>query len=512
MKTIKLIRYILLAFPVAVFLFWSCGKEWLEIEPVAMDTPENLKGEPIENMKLNLATAYNSVTYVYPWGASSWVALNCASGDANTGGGAAGDRIEYEEMENFNRLNSASLSPQYIWEKNFRGIRSVNQMLVDYLDFSSDAVNAVKGESKILRSYFYFDMVRMFGDVPYFTEDTTFNVAGVRIPANVVLDSLIKTIKSNVKYVKRKSANGKMTYDAAHVLLAKIYLWKKDYINAAAALDTVILSEKFQLLGDYGSVFSYTNPRNAEVIFCTNPISTGDNGSWNNFTSLYNIDIKLAGIRDFVDKRSGDDAIVNGWGFVKPRRELVDAYIEAGDIVRLNENIWFGDETLTDYAQYFEEPLYERSQRNSTGVLSYAGDLYGYEGFFRKKYTNYEGMQRAGDWVKATFIIYRYADVLLLRAECALNGADGDADALINEVRARVSLDPLTGATMDDLKLERRLELAFEYERYFDLVRWGDAATVLAGQGYDPAKNGLFPVPQNEIDLSGGILTQNQGY
>lgn len=495
----------------AVLLLWSCGEDWLEIEPVAMDTPENLKGEPTDVMKLALATAYNSVTYVYPWGASSWVALNCASGDANTGGGAAGDRVEYEEMEHFDRLNSASLSPQYLWEKNFRGIRNINQMLKDYREFSSDEVNLIKGESKILRSYFYFDMVRLFGDVPYFTEDSTYNVAGIRIPAAVVLDSLAETVKNNAHYLKRKSANGKFTYDAAFVLLAKIYMWQKNYVDAAAALDTVISGGKFSLLESYASVFAYNSPRNAEVIFCTNPKSTGDNSSWTNFTSLYNIDVKLTGIRDFVDTRSGNDAIVNGWGFLKPRKNLVDAYIAAGDMVRLNENIWFGDETLTDYAQYFEEKLYERSQKTD-GIVSYSGDVYGYEGFFRKKYTNYQGYLRAGDWVGATFIIYRYADVLLLRAECALNGAGGDADALINEVRDRVSLPPLSGATMDDLKLERRLELAFEYERYFDLVRWGDAATVLAGNGYNSAKNGLFPVPQTEIDLSGGVLTQNTGY
>lgn len=510
MKTMRSIRYTLLAIPLAILLLWSC-EDWLEIEPIAMDTPDNLKGEPIDNMKLALATAYNSVTYAYPWGASSWIALNCASGDANTGGGAAGDRVEYEEMEHFDRLNSASLSPQYIWEKNFRGIRSVNQMLVDYSEFSSEKVDRVKAESRILRSYFYFDMVRFFGDVPYFTEDTTYNVEGSRIPADEVLDSLINTIKANVDLVKRKSANGKITYDASYVLLAKIYMWKKDYVNAAAALDTVILSDKFSLLSSYSEVFNYLKPRNEEVIFCTDPQNIGNPGSWDNWVSLYSIDMKLAGIRGFVDKRTGNDAIVNGWGFIKPRKELVDAYITAGDMVRLNENIWFADESLTDYVDYFDEKLYERSQ-STDGVLSYAGDVYGYEGFFRKKYTNYEGYERAGDWVKATFILYRYSDVLLLRAECALNGADGDADGYINEVRERVSLDPITGATMEDLKLERRLELAFEYDRYFDLVRWGDAATVLAGQGYDPAKNGLFPVPQSEIDLSGGILTQNPGY
>lgn len=506
-----MIRYIILAFSFAVLLFWSCGEDWLEIDPVAMDTPENLKGEPLDVMKLSLATAYNSVTYVYPWGASSWVALNCASGDANVGGGAAGDRIEYEEMQHLDQLGPNSLSPQYLWEKNFRGIRNVNQMLSDYREFSSEAVDILKGESKILRSYFYFDMVRMFGDVPYFTEDSTYNVEGVRIPANIVLDSLITTINANAHYLKRKAANGKLNYDAAHVLLAKIYMWKKDYVGAAAALDTVINGGKFKLLDSYASVFNYTSPRNEEVIFCTKPTTAGDPSSWENWVSLYNIDMKLCGIRDFVDTKTGNDAIVNGWGFLKPRKDIVDAYIAAGDRVRLNENIWFADETMTDYAQYFDETLYDRSKKTD-GVTSYSKDVYGYEGFFRKKYTNYKGYIRAGDWVEATFILYRYADVLLLRAECALNGAGGDADAFINEVRERVSLEPITGATMDDLKLERRLELAFEYDRYFDLVRWGDAADVLAGNGYNPARNGLFPVPQSEIDLSNNVLTQNPGY
>ena len=497
----------------AVLIFWSCGKDWLEIDPVSMDSPENLKGEPTEVMKLSLATAYNSVTYCYPWGASSWVNFNCSSGDVNVGGGAAGDRVEYEEMEDFTRLNSASLSPTYLWEKNFRGIRNVNQMLIDYRDVArTETVEAIKGESKILRSYFYFDMVRLFGDVPYFTEDTSYNAEGLRIDADVVLDSLIATIKSNVHFLKRKGANGKFNYDAAHVLLAKIYLWKNNYVDAAAALDTVILGTKYSLQESYADVCAYNRQFNAEVIFCTKPKSTGNDASWDPWTSLYNIDIKLCGIRDFVDIKTGSESIVSGWGFLKPRKDIVDAYIAADDMIRLNANIWLADPDLTDYIPYFDEPLYDRSTKTDDGRLSYANDAYGYEGFYRKKYANYFGLRRSADWVDMSMIIYRYADVLLLRAECALNGADGDADALINQVRARVSLDPLTGATMEDLKLERRLELAFEFDRYFDLVRWGDAATALAGNGYDPSKNGLFPVPQTEIDLSGGVLTQNPGY
>jgi starch-binding outer membrane protein, SusD/RagB family len=514
MKTIKSIRYLILSFPIAALVLGSCGKDWLEIDPVAMDTPENLKQEPLDVMKLALSTAYNSVTYVYPWGTSAWVNANCTSGDVNVGGGAPGDRVEYEQTQHLDLLTPESLATQYIWERDFRGIRNVNQMLKDYGSFSSEKVDALKGESKILRSYFYFDMVRYYGDVPYFTEDSTYNVEGVRISADVVLDSLINTIKANAHYLKRKSANGKFNYDAAHVLLAKIYMWKKDYISAAAALDTVINGGKYELLDNYGDIFMYNKQFNKEVIFCSKPKSTGSNSSWTNFTSLYNIDMKLCGIRNFADKNEGVDGITAGWGFLKPRKELVDAYVDAGDMVRLNANIWYADPNLTDYAQYFDQGLFERDKKQSDGVtLTYSGDVYGYEGFFRKKYTNYNGLQRSGDWVDMSIIIYRYADVLLMRAECALNDADGDADALINEVRARVSLDPITNATMDDLKLERRLELAFEFDRYFDLVRWDDAAAVLtANNGYRAETNGLFPIPQTEIVLSNGVLSQNAGY
>jgi hypothetical protein len=276
----------------------------------------------------------------------------------------------------------------------------------------------------------------------------------------------------------------------------------------------VINGEKYVLLDNYGDIFMYNKQKNQEVIFCSKPQNTGSNSSWTNYTSLYTIDLKLAGIRNFADKIKSPEGIVSGWGFLKPRKELVDAYVAAGDLVRLQANIWYADPTLTEYADYFPDgALFDRDVKTSTGALTYATDVYGYEGFFRKKYTNYLGLMRSVDWVDMSFIIYRFADVLLMRAECALNGADGDADALINQVRERVSLDPITGATMDDLKLERRLELAFEFDRYFDLVRWGDAAAVLtANNGYRAETNGLFPIPQSEIDLSNGVLTQNPGY
>src|SRR6056297_556510 len=103
----------------------------------------------------------------------------------------------------------------------------------------------------------------------------------------------------------------------------------------------------------------------------------------------------------------------------------------------------------------------------------------------------------------------RYADVLLMCAEAYLQSGSGDPLPLVNQVRERASLDELGSVTMDDIKLERRLELAMEGHRFFDLVRWGDAASVLGDRGFVQGKHEVFPIPQEEIVNSNYALTQN---
>ena len=106
----------------------------------------------------------------------------------------------------------------------------------------------------------------------------------------------------------------------------------------------------------------------------------------------------------------------------------------------------------------------------------------------------------------------RYADVLLMCAEAYLQSGTGDPLPLINKVRDRASLDDLGSVTMDDIKLERRLELAMEGHRFFDLVRWGDAPDELGELGFVEGKHEVYPIPQEEIDNSNGKLEQNDGY
>jgi len=99
-----------------------------------------------------------------------------------------------------------------------------------------------------------------------------------------------------------------------------------------------------------------------------------------------------------------------------------------------------------------------------------------------------------------------------MMAEAVLQSGTGDPDLYFNEVRERAELVPITGVTMDDIKKERRLELAMEGFRFFDLVRWGDASSELGELGFVEGKHEVLPIPQSEIDNSNGELEQNSNY
>jgi hypothetical protein len=109
--------------------------------------------------------------------------------------------------------------------------------------------------------------------------------------------------------------------------------------------------------------------------------------------------------------------------------------------------------------------------------------------------------------------VFRFADVILMLAEAKFNnGNTGDAMTLVNEIRTRAKLPPVTSITYDIIKKERRLELAMEGTRFFDLKRWGDAETALAFDGFVAGKSEYFPIPLAEITKSNGVLVQNPGY
>ena len=139
----------------------------------------------------------------------------------------------------------------------------------------------------------------------------------------------------------------------------------------------------------------------------------------------------------------------------------------------------------------------------------------GYTGRYKKKRAPWAHItsESGPEWnFETNERMIRYADVLLMCAEAYLQSGTGDPLSLVNQVRERAMLDPLGSVTMEDIKLERRLELAMEGHRFFDLVRWGDASSELGELGFEQGKHEVLPIPQSEIDNSNGELEQNDNY
>jgi len=178
-------------------------------------------------------------------------------------------------------------------------------------------------------------------------------------------------------------------------------------------------------------------------------------------------------------------------------QDLIAAYDAEGDSER-KYGTAYGEDFLTSIgASSWEQPE-------------------GYTGWYSKKRAPWAHLtsESSPEWnFETNERMIRYADVLLMCAEAYLQSGTGNPLPLVNQVRERAMPDnPLSAVTMEDIKLERRLELAMEGHRFFDLVRWGDAASELGEFGFIENKHEVFPIPQSEIDNSNGALLQNNNY
>jgi len=373
------------------------------------------------------------------------------------------------------------------WTGHYLGIARANAIL-DRLPATTSVPQASKdrfeGEAKFMRAMFYFNLVRLFGDVQLVTQEITspYGANGLtRSPASQVYELIVsdlKTAEEKLPTTIAAAEAGRASRWAARSLLGKVYLTLKQYDNAAAKLKEVIDSKAHDLLPVYANVFSPTTSftANREVIFAVQYLS-GQIGQgsdmWSNWAP-FNAGTALLG--------TGGGG---GGGFNRPTADLVKAY-EPGDL-RKDASL------LTTY-------------KNAQGRD--VADAYVVK--FRQ-----QGALNADSDVD--FPILRYADVLLMYAE-ALNELGKPADALpfLNQIRKRAGLADKTALSQADMRLalegERRVELAFENHRWFDLLRTDRYLPVLTGKGLKvQAYQKLYPIPQRETDLN-KALTQNAGY
>ena len=499
----NLSKYILV---VSFFTLFSCGDDFLDLDPRGTELETNFYQNE-EEIFQGLVAAYD----VLQWGGTNgWTMklglYNAASDDTYAGGSDASDQPSWVAFDNFTL--DPFLGPQSgLWAKNYTGIYRTNlvlEKLVEVEGLSSEFVARTSAEAKFLRAYYYFDLVRMFGNVPLITNVLTGDelYEQVQSPASEIYTQIeqdLNDARNTFELPSTLPADelGRVTKGAVSALLGKVILFQNDesrMTECASIFEEVIGSNIYALETDFNSIFDTNNEFGIESVFEIQH-SDAQRGGWGNFANGTegNYNVQFFGMRDYVGP-----SYSAGWSFCPVTEDLVDAM---SSDPRFEATIIDGTALRAQGASYTE----------------------GYQNtnYFIRKYAGLEE-DRAPDgepalnW-KHNIIEIRYADVLLMAAEAyTRSGNDSAARGYLNDVRRRVFLQPVTSASgsqlLDFIHRERRLELATEGHRFFDLVRTGRASDVLGPTGYIAGVHEVLPIPQAEIDISEGNLIQNSGY
>lgn len=436
-----------------------------------------------------------------------FVGIFSITSDDSDKGSTPADAPAQIELDNFTVLPTNGLLNTF-YTGHYNAINKANVVLneadsaLSVGAISEEDFNLSTAEARFVRGYLYFNLVRTFGGVPLVdalvTDQGEFNIpraSEAEIYSLIVSDLQFAATHLPVEW--DAAFVGRPEQTAAQGLLAKVYAYQEDWALALESAQQVINSGQHDLNTPYATIFTEAGENSSESLF---EIQNLRNESYN-FPSDY---ARVQGVR-------GSGQWDFGWGFNSPSTELVDAY-EPGD-PREDATILYAGET-TPYGETLPEALPVGSLPN--------------ERYNQKVYTNptyrIAANNRQGDWVNIR--ILRYADVVLIAAEAANELGETDlALQYLEMVRARARggnaaiLPEITerdqAALRDLIRHERRIELALEHERFFDLVRWGIAAEVLHAAGktnFVEGKHEVMPIPQPEIDRSNGVLTQNPGY
>jgi tetratricopeptide (TPR) repeat protein len=380
---------------------------------------------------------------------------------------------------------------------NYTGITRANYILEhqDNIDFPGKA--HIIAEAKFLRAYYYFELVKFFGDVPLILDKRIGIEEARSIPrspkSEVYAQIEADLIAASAVLNPTASQKGRATKGAAKSLLGKVYLYQNKFTEAAEILEEVIASGQYSLYQDYSTLFSVAAEGNPETVFDIE--YTGlEGGSYGCLICLEgNAAVGFQGIRQYNGPVYGD-----GNSYNLPTPELYAAFSPI-DSRR--------EATVLDIEAFIA------AQPNAASI-TYAIGAGGHTGYYNNKYIKRQGEIGLPDndlTSPVNYRVIRYADVLLMAAEANYQiGNPTRATQLVNQIRQRAGIPGASVNSVEKVYLERRLELSGEGHRFFDLVRTGQAAQFIPG--FVTGKHELFPIPQVEIDLAGGNWTQNPGY
>ena len=493
MKKIKLI----LALVFTTLLVKSCSENDLELTNPNQLSPETFfKTEAQVQSAVNAAYANLQTRGLYA--RHMFFMMDNMSHENTAALHLEADKAEYTNFS----FNSSHGPISDYWNSCFRGINKANfvlgnQELIDEIPesfLSTARKNKFIGEAKFLRALYYFFLVTRFGDVPLITEIPETATGFPRSPAADVYQQIITDLQEaqTVLLEKGEEDNGRANRGAAIALLGKVYLFMGN--KTAALTEFNKIYGEYTLEDEYFNNFTEEGEHGPESIFEVEFDDDLGNGA------VWNSTFDGAGPNE-VTFRGQEYGILN-WFNVYPSEDLLNEY-EAGDS-RYQDNFYSPGDTYSNGTITSETLVVD-------GVQALAG---------WRKYQNYykDASEDQASGINAKVI--RYADVLLMMAECTYETNPGLAMDYINEVRQRPSVDlpPVSGlsgdALFDAIVHERKVELAGEQTRFPDIVRWGIAAQELAGTNFQVGKHELFPIPDGEISSNENIsdADQNPGY
>lgn len=500
----KIINYSFIAVALMISLV-SCEKGFVDIQP---------KGQFLSaNYYADKDQAYGALVGVYDLmrknsgGFENQISMmNAGSDDHYAGGGGATDGAGIQGFSNYTL--TAIIMPGSFWSDYYQGIFRANTLLskIDGVTMDASLKARFTAETKALRAMYYFNLVRMFKNIPLLLEPlTATNMYEVTqaAPAEIytqIEKDLTEAIANLPVTINVSTEGGRLTKGAAQALLGKVYLYDNKNALAAAQLADVngtpggTSQYGYRLLTSFSDLWVTSNKFNTESIIEVSHSSAGNSdwGFWGSGRDEGNSVNVMVGPRSY-SRPAGSTApdLPSGWSFNVFTQDFYDA-------IKSDPR--------------FDATVFDLKALQAAGKADY---IAGYQntGYFLNKFLPRKADVRTGggaaelNYKQDTYVI-RLADTYLMEAE-ALGATGARAQALLDAVRARVGL-PSVPVSLAAIKAERRLELAGEGHRFFDLVRWGDAAAKLSSRGFVAGKNEIFPIPYRE--LQGTKLVQNPGY
>jgi len=547
---------------VAVSLFVSCSESFLDTE--------NVMQKSTENFPQNVQDAQNALTGIYSGLALTTAGVDRQSlfmvselmSDDRLGGGGADDRYA-QAVDRF--LVTSGDMFNNAWAAYYKSIYRANSLLetIDMVPWTEEDMptkEKILGETYFLRAYFYFDLARMFGSVPLITATERAN--NPKAPADEIFAQIAEDLQQAINLLPDqsylampKTDLGRATKWAAEALMARVFLFYTGYyqqnslplksggnISKAQVVQWIddcisrsghdLITSDFRNLWPYaycserGSYAQYPvseglkwvreEGENVETVFA---VKYSIYGSWENFHYGNGL-IVFFGLRGGDSKTLLPFNLGWGWGTVNPelmnewpkedpRRDASVVDVENPNQIKGYQ--WNANQNI-DETGYFQKKYVPLNVLADDGqVKLYSTELY-------PGTPNNNQLGNTQD-----LVIIRFSDVLLMAAE--LGSPNGQQ--YLDKVRSRVGLSPVP-LTLENIKQERRFELAFEGIRYYDLLRWHDWDRLTTNQTNIPVKDinvakqrsitfraetgGFLQIPQTQIDLSEGVLTQNPGW